>query len=233
MTYFIISIVFITLLFLAFWLPFRKGNKILSFVVSGILSPLVIISLVTEFGYLTTISLLVLFTFLIIFVSYWTLINLNFKKAAKFTLIIFTAIATLPILWFALEDYFFFKSDAKKMLMDNQIELKDNFKINYNRISGLSDLYQIFELEISPADKDRVINQIKQSPYFNDTLNPSYSLLSDVKDGIAKKIYLDREINNVVTRESYQKPKMGYTFDYDIISITKERNTLTFERFND
>lgn len=233
MTYLIIISSFVVLIAFAFWLPFRQGKKQLSFSVAGILTALLILTAATEMGYLTTLLMIVMFAFLIIFVSYWTLVNLNFKKAGKIVAIVFTVLATLPFLSFALEDYFFFKSDAKKFLTENQIILTDNFKINSNQITGLSDVYQKFELEISLKDKERIIQQLKNSKYFQDTVNDNHSLYPKSGSGLTTKIYLDFEKNEFVCREAYQKLKMGYVSDYDIITISKTKNILTFERINE
>lgn len=233
MTYFIIISSFIVLIAFAFWLPFRQGKKRLSVAVASILTTLLILATATEMGYLTTFLMIIMFVFLIIFVSYWTLVNLNFKKAGKIVAIVFTVLATLPFLSFALEDYFFFKSDASKFLTENQITLIDNFKIKSNHITGLSDVYQKFELEISLEDKERIIQQLKSSKYFQDTVNDEHRLPSKSGSGLTNKIYLDYEKNEFVCRETYQKLKMGYVSDYDIIKISKTENILTFERIND
>lgn len=128
MTYFIIISVFMVLISLAFWLTFRQGRKQLSIVVTSILSIMAIWTIATEMGYITTFLLILMFVFLLIFVSYWTLINLRFKKAGKIVAIVFTVLALLPFISLALEDYFFFKSDARRFLNENQIVLIDDFK---------------------------------------------------------------------------------------------------------
>jgi hypothetical protein len=232
-TYFIITSVFVVLISLAFWLPVRQGKRQLAFWIACILIPLVILTLVTELGYLTSFLMIMLFAFLIIFVSYWTLINLHFKNAGKIVAIVFTVLALLPFLSLAFEDYFFFKSDARKMLKENQIELKDEFKITSNHITGLNDLYQKFELQISKSDKEVIIQQLRYSPYFKDSISDDYNLQSEIGFGLTKKIYRDYEKENIVCRETYQKLRTGYKSDYDIISISKTDNTLTFERINE
>ena len=171
--------------------------------------------------------------FLIIFISYFALVNLNFKKAGKIVAIVFSILATLPFLSFALEGYFFFKSDAKKFLSENQITLTDDFKIKSNQITGISDVYQKFELEISLKDKEQIIQQLKGSRYFQDTVKDNNSLYSIANSGLTNKIYLDFENNEYVCRETYQKLKMGNVSDYDIITISKTNNILTFERINE
>jgi hypothetical protein len=233
LTYLIITSFFVVLIFLAFWLTYRQGKHQLAYWTAGILSPLVILSLVTELGYLTSFLMILLFAFLIIFVSYWTLINLGFKKAGKIVATVFTVLALLPLLSLALEDYFFFRSDARKMLKENQIELKDDFKITSNKITGLNDLYQKFELQISKSDKDLIIQQLRHSPHFKNSGNEGYNLQSKVGSGLTKKIYRDYEKEDFVRREAYQKLRTGYKPDYDIITISKVDNKLTFERINE
>ena len=233
MTYFIIISSFVVLIAFAFWLPFRQGKKQLSVSVALVLTALPILTAATEMGYLTTFLMIIMFAFVVIFVSYWTLVNLKFKKAGKIVTIVFTALALLPFLSFALEDYFFFKSDASKFLKEDQITLTDNFKIKSNRITGLSDLYQKFELEISLQDKERITQQLKNSKHFQNIVNDDYSLLSEAGPGLTKKIYRDYENDEFVRRETYQKIRMGYVSDYDIITISKTKNILTFERINE
>jgi uncharacterized membrane protein YobD (UPF0266 family) len=232
-TYFIIISSFVVLIALAFWLPFRQRKKQLSISIASVLTVLLIFTAATEMGYLTTILMIIIFAFLIIFISYWTLVNLNFKKAGKIVAIVFTVLATLPFLSFVLEDYFFFKSDARKFLTENQITLTDNFKIQSNHITGLSDVYQKFELEISLKDKERIIRQLKNSKYFQDTVNDDNSLSSKVGTGLTSKIYLDYENTEFLRRETYQKLKIGYVSDNDIITIFKKKNILIFERINE
>jgi hypothetical protein len=232
-TYFIIISSFVILIAFAFWLPFRKGKKRLSVSITLVLSALLILTAATEMGYLTTFLMIIVFAFLIIFVTYWILVNLRFKKAGKIVTIVFSALALLPFLSFALEDYFFFKSDASKFLKEDEITLTDNFKIKSNRITGLSDVYQKFELEISLKDKERITRQLKNSKHFQNIVNGDYSLLSEAGPGLTNKIYRDYENDEFVRRETYQKLRMGYVSDHDIITIYKTKNTLTFERINE
>ena len=130
------------------------------------------------------------------------------------------------------EDYFFFKSDARKLLTENQITLTDNFKIQSNHITGLSHVSQKFELEISLKDKEQIIQQFKNSKYFQGTVNDDHSLSSKSGSGLTNKIYLDYEKKNLFV-EDLPKTKMGYVSDYDIITIFKTKNILTFERINE
>ena len=228
-----VFLLFLVLIGLSFWLTFRKGKRILSISASAISSLLFIFFSLTEMGFITTIGLIILLVFLIIFNSYWTLINLNFRKTAKVIAIVFSLLALLPFLSFVLEDYFFFKSDAKKFLKNNDIVLTDDFKIKSNSISRLNDVIQKFELEISSTDKEKIIQQIRNSKYFRDTLIDKEKLFSKSGNRLTNKTYLDYEKDEFIIRETFQRLKIGYTSDHDIITISKNKNTLTFERIND
>ncbi len=148
-------------------------------------------------------------------------------------MVVFGILAMLPVLSFELEDYFFFKSDAKTFLQDNEIVLHDQFKIKTNHITGFSDLYQKFELEITTADKERIIKKLTNSPYYIGSVSESYYLPSKVKSTITPKVTKDYKIGDNIVRETYQKLREGYVYDHDIITVSKSDNVLTFERFND
>lgn len=228
----IIVLIFLVLIGLSFWLTYRQGRKTLSFSVTAISSFLFIIFSLTEMGFITTIGLIILLVFLIILNCYWTLINLNFRKTAKIIAFVFSILASLPFLSFVLEDYFFFKSDAQKFLKDNDIVLTDEFKIKSNAISGLNDVTQKFELEISLTDRNKIIQQIRNSKFFKDTLVDNSDLFSKSGNKLTSKIYLDYEKNEFIRRETFQRLKLGYTSDHDIITIAKDKNSLIFERIN-
>ena len=81
--------------------------------------------------------------------------------------------------------------------------------------------------------KQKIINQLRSSPYFQDSLVEDFDLLQTVESGLVKKIFKDHETNDYLRRETYQKLKMGYVSDYDVITISKKENILTFERINE
>lgn len=230
---FIIIVVFSLLVSLCFWLPYRLGKKRLGITVSVSLSLLVILSFTSDMPYLEALLVILLLFFCIVFVSYWALINLRFIKAARISLVVFGILAMLPVLSFALEDYFFFKSDAKTFLQDNEIVLQDKFKIKSNHIEGFTDLYQKFELEITTADKERIIKQLTSSSYYIGTVSESHHLPSKVESYITPKVTKDYKIGQNIVRESYQRLRQGYVSDHDIITVSESNNVLTFERFNE
>ncbi len=230
---FIIIVVFSLLVSLCFWLPYRLGKKRLGITVSVSLSLLVILSFTSDMPYLGALLVILLLFFCIVFVSYWALINLRFIKAARISLVVFGILAMLPVLSFALEDYFFFKSDAKTFLQDNEIVLHDQFKIKSKHISGLTDLYQKFELEITTSDKEKIIKQLTSSPYYIGTVSESYNLPYKAENRIIARMVKDYQMGDNIVRETYQKLREGYVSDHDVITVSKNHNVLTFERFND
>ncbi|WP_152270725.1 hypothetical protein [Agriterribacter humi] len=219
---------------LSFWLPYRQGKKQLAFTVGILLTTFMsLIFIPIEGIFFLFLGFPILF-FAVIFISYWTLINLGFKKAGKVIAVTLTILASIPILAFVLEDYLFFKSDAKSLLKDNEIVLVDKFSIKANEVSGMRDMYHKFELQITENDKNRLVNQLRQSGYFTtDTTIQEYNLQNELERGLSKRVFKDYERIDFIRRESYEKLKQGYKPDFDIITISKNDNKLTFERVND
>ena len=233
MTSLIIIVGIIIISGLSFWLPKRQGKKELGFTISIILATTLSLILIPEEGIFFIFLLFPILFFAVIFIAYWILINLGFKKAGRIVAISFSIIALLPILAFVFEDFLFFKSNARTMLKENDIVLIDNFSITSNNISGMRDLYQRFELEISDSDKNRLIKQLRESQFFKDTIVQEYDLQNEMDRKLSKRVFKDYEQNDFIRRESYEKLKQGYKPDLDIITISKTNNTLIFERAND
>jgi hypothetical protein len=97
----------------------------------------------------------------------------------------------------------------------------------------MNDLYQKFELQISSKDKEKIIQQLRNSNYLMDSVKEEFNLQWETGSGLTKKIYKDYEKKDFVRRETYQKLKKGYKPDHDIITISKTDNILTFERINE
>lgn len=222
---------FLLLAVLSFWLPHRQGKRQLATIVTGVLVLLFALTLATEIKYFA--PLLLMLVFCIVFISYWALVNLRLKKAGQIVASVFTVLALLPFVSIALEDYLFFKSDAKAFLESNHIVLSDDFSIKSNRITGLTDTHQKFELQISVADKAKIIQQLKNSDYFVGRVTQSYYLPSKIESRITHKVIVDYEIADNVIRETYERLYEGYVSDHDIITISKNDNLLTCERFNE
>lgn len=133
------------------------------------------------------------------------------------------------------EDQFFFKSDAIEKLKEHNVELKDDFKILSNESGGFMDYFHQFRLTISPADKERLIDQIKSADNYEDEVQDMFDLRSGKirysdKDTSFTANYQD-EWNYIY--EYYKPNKQGYTPTWDRISISKTENRLNYERVLD
>lgn len=226
--------VFSVLTILAFWLSYRKGAMLLAYKTAAGVFLLSVVTLCMERGFLQIFVLLLVFGFLLIFVGYWTLVNLGSKKPGTIIGIIIAIIVGLPILGFVFEDFLFFRRNARSMLREDGIELKDEFKILGHHITGMNDLYETFELEISVADKQRLIRQLSSSRFFWSGKMPEmYDLQHEMGLGLTRKVCIDYEQNGVIYRETFQRLREGYKPDLDIISVSSKGNTLNFQRINE
>ena len=69
----------------------------------------------------------------------------------------------LCFLYLSFEDEFFSKSNARDLLAENKIELKDDFEIKeYQTAVAIGDFYQRLELKISNSDRLRLSNNFKK-----------------------------------------------------------------------
>ena len=148
------------------------------------------------------------------------------KRVVKVFAILALVFVTGIILMFALEDYFFTKSDARAILKEDGIEISDNFSILSNHTSGMNDVSVEFTLKINEDDKAKIINTIKNSQYFNDTLASKLNFwLAD--RSATKKLFPDGLGRHSYIRETYEKTD-GYQSVHDIISVSLTNDSLSF-----
>lgn len=124
-------------------------------------------------------------------------------------------------------DEFFTKNNAKEFLAEQNIILKDDFKIKNNESHyAIGNYYHTFTLSISEKDKQRIIHQIKSSKDYkteNDSVNFFLYL-----EKVNKKIIQNYETDNTYVRE-YLEPIEGYAPTFRRISVKKNENELIFE----
>ena len=89
------------------------------------------------------------------------------KLESKRTGIILSAsvglVFLLCFLYLRFEDQFFSKSNARDLLAENKIELKDDFEIVDHKTDwGIGDFHQRLELKISNEDQLRLSNNFKE-----------------------------------------------------------------------
>ena len=109
--------------------------------------------------FLIFIGLPVGFLFLLYFIGK----KLESKRTG---IILSTSLGMLFLLFFLylkFEDEFFSKSNARDLLAENKIELKDDFEIKeYQTAVAIGDFYQRLELKISNSDRLRLSNNFKK-----------------------------------------------------------------------
>ncbi len=228
----VLSIIAIVLILFSFWLPYRMKEKNLAIIASGILAMLLLVSIAFSEQLFSLFILVLLLLFCPLFIAYWALKNLGVRNSGRILAWIIGIISAFILLPFALEDYWFFKSDAKRFLKEDGVILNDEFTIKSNHITGMKDMYQRFEMEISTSDRNRLINKFQQSSAFIGLQKKMRNLQYDMDRKESKKIYRDYCFLDYVIRETYEKPNVGYKPNEDIITISKTNNVLVFERVN-
>ena len=170
----------------------------------------------------------------IIYLSYLLPKKFGKKKLGIIISRILILATVLAILAFVFEDSLFFKSDVKKYLSEQKVELKDEFKIQNNESGGLKDYYHKFELKISDSDKQRIINQIKSSDNYLDEINNEFYLPElAINRYEGDTLYANYQTDWEYKKAIFYPNGKGNTPTYREISISKEKNELTFEEILD
>lgn len=165
---------------------------------------------------------------IVLFIGYWII-----KKKRKKNLgIIFLSAFSIIFLSIAFGDKLFTKKKAKDLLNENGISLVDEFKILKNESSSMDEYYHIFELEISNSDKLRIVNEIKNSNGFQDSVNEGFDL-SEYMYGIkSSKFIANFKVSDGFMRQTY-KTLGERSYVRDIIKIDTINNVLFYNRFMD
>ena|SRR5690606_6265994 len=183
-------------------------------------------------GFLIIVALIIILLLSgIIFLSFWIPKKLGFPIAGK---VIGSAVSCFLIYYLIVnyyEDELFSKNDAVELLEEQNIKLNDEFEIEENKSDWtIGDYYHTFTLSISENDKQRLINEIKSSPDFNETTNNVTELIyTQEEKPIGKKIFQNYETKNYYIREYYQENGEEYVPTFRKISIDKNKNELKFE----
>ncbi len=153
-------------------------------------------------------------------------------KTGKYLTIIFGVFILSIVLWTAFEDQLFTKNNAKELVEEQQIFLKDKFDLQDNKsMSAIGDYYHTFTLKISARDKQNAISKIKNSDNFK-TNNSSVNQMLYLSDKryFGSKVTQNYETSNAFVREYFQPSgQEGYAPTFRRISINKDKNELTFE----
>lgn len=171
------------------------------------------------------------------FLAFWLPKRKGRKKLGIRLAIATFLITTSPITSFALEDYWFFKSDVTRTLENHNFILEDDFKILSHEITGLMDYYEQFTIELTEKDKERLIEQINNAENYQNLMTEyPYGLISGLprysNDSTEEYTWNFR----TTTEYGYQfyKPKpQGNAPTYVLIMISKNGTTLKYELIYD
>ncbi|SFI97998.1 hypothetical protein SAMN05421638_1672 [Kaistella treverensis] len=153
-------------------------------------------------------------------------------KTGKYLTIIFGVFILSIVPWTAFEDQLFTTNNAKELVEEQQIFLKDKFDLQDNKsMLAIGDYYHTFTLKISARDKQNAIFKIKNSDNFK-TNNSSVNQMLYLSDKryFGPKVTQNYETSNAFVREYFQPSgQEGYAPTFRRISINKDKNELTFE----
>lgn len=125
----------------------------------------------------------------------------------------------------------FTKNNAREFLEEQNLTLEDDFTIleNYSD-SWIGDYYHTFTLSISEKDKNRIIEEIKNSKNFKSKNESVTELLYLPKfDNSKVKIFQNYKTDENYVREFVHKPDEKYAKIFRQITISKTENKLTFQ----
>lgn len=173
----------------------------------------------------------------LIYLGYWIPKRFGNKKLGKWIAGILSITFLTLILSVVFEDELFFKSDAKKLLAEHNIELKDDFKLNSNQFTGISDFYHSFELKITETDKERLKNKITNADNYQNYVDDRFDIRAD-KPRYSDKNQVQEFTANYQTEwgfvyEYYKPNEKGYNPTFNRISILKKENKLIYENISD
>lgn len=158
--------------------------------------------------------------------------KLGHPKTGKYLTIIFGVFILSIVLWTAFEDQLFTKNNAKDLVEEQQIFLKDKFDLQDNKsMSAIGDYYHSFTLKISARDNQNAISKIKSSENFKtDNSSVNQMLYLSDKRYFGSEVTQNYETSNAFVREYFQASGQdAYAPTFRRISINKDKNELIFE----
>lgn len=176
----------------------------------------------------------ILFMAGILFFIYWIPKKLGYPKIGKYLSIGLAVLLVLIISYGIFKDAFFTKNQARKFLAEQNIVLKDDFKILNNKTSfAMGYYYHRFRLEISENDKNRIIEQIKKSDKFKSLDEEKLDLYSNSLDINSSKILQSYEDDSVFVKEFLRPNHEGGASTYFKVELEKSVNTLVYEEIRE
>ena len=148
------SLILYLLALLCFFIPFQCGKKAIGKRAGIILGMIITLTIIMDLGRSLAFVWLPIIMFQLVFIIYWTLIKFKQEKAGKITAVLLTSIFVLTLMQPWISDWIFSKNDVREILLENNITLKDDFRILKNETITFDGYYEDFSIKISDADLD-------------------------------------------------------------------------------
>ena len=165
-------------------------------------------------------------------ISYKVLKHHGYKKTGIALSLFFALVVLIPLFSMIFESELYFKSDVRKDLKIAEIVLKNDFEIESNDITGLTDYYQLTKLRISNADRDKIITQIINSNNFKTIDNIQYYSMNVIRDEESPKIIWHYRVKDEYIIETYEK-KRGYSPTKLILKVNEHSTYLNLTVIQD
>ena len=221
----ITSLILLGLTFLCFWLPYKNDNKRIGVITGIILSLIISWTILAELEFLVIFIWPFVLVFQIIFLIYWTFRIFKRPKTGKYISLFLTLGFILLCMTPWISDWTFSKKDARKLLAEHNIELKDEFKILKNSSGGFMDYYHILEIELSNRDYNRLKSEIIESRnYLGNLGNDWYSK----KPELVKLDTMNYETKYNYIRDFSKKQKFEDGTFHFVFELSKSENKLRY-----
>ena len=122
-------------------------------------------------GMILIYGLIVLIVFLGIAVGLFIYSKKSKSKIGLAISVTMMALVVLALSVNIIDEFGISKDDVVSDLKHIKIELKDDFQVIDNNVTGMPERIQETEIQISKGDKDRIINEIKKSTNFKSFTN--------------------------------------------------------------
>jgi hypothetical protein len=200
--HFFISIILVNLVltFFCFYIPSKVSRKISGLIISITFLFIQILLLFTNGIYIFYGNILILI-FQIIILTYWVL---RYFQKPKLGIIISSIVISFFVYivlspW--IEDWLYGKEEVNYALNFIHINLKDDYEIIENEITGLSDYYETFTLQISKNDTKLLQNKAFKNAKINqlNILELDFHSSRETKNGTFHFVVTLDTINNYLS----------------------------------
>lgn len=156
--------------------------------------------------------------------------KLGYDKLSNSLTISYVFVLLVLVGVFVFEDKLFGKNSALQSINEVGVDLNDDFELTENKTMwAFGDYYHVFELNISPEDKERLIFDIRNAKNFESNVRNVNTRL-DVSQENDVAVNQNYQTENQYIRESYEPSKKeGIAPMFKRISISKLENKLKYE----